>query len=319
MFSEVLKIVPKVDSSDLESMEKSLSTRFGNVAKKFGKGLLAAITGGGIVGASLAFLDKILNPLKETQEAIDRLLHRGDDIVTNAKQFGTTAGRLFKLQQFGQSAGLDPQGVNILLEKFQSAVARSALDPTAPSAVKQFVGEKDTAESFFKFIQALQGLEATQRNLVEQEVFGEKQILKASSFLGLDFSKKDALLFGGQSADKFDPALKNLGARNEQKNDLFVKRDNEKILRDGGAITAKMISERDAADRLADEKESKRIKSYDDLATIQEASDTMINLLEDALLAFDSMVASLKGLKTDFDAFLNSRFAKGIFKFLGGN
>ncbi len=52
MFKEILQIIPKVNAADLRAMESSLSGRFANVSKKFGKGMLAALTGGGIAGAA---------------------------------------------------------------------------------------------------------------------------------------------------------------------------------------------------------------------------------------------------------------------------
>ena len=209
-------------------MEKSLTTRFGRIAKKFGKGLVATLTGGGVAGLALGLIDKLLNPLKETQEAIDRVLAQGDDVVTNAKQFNTTAGKLFKLQQLAKSTGLDASQLDLLITKFQTAVAEAEADPNKQSAVRQFVGEKDTAEGFFKFIQSLQRLDKNAQVRAQQEVFGEKQILKMADFLNTDFAKQSALI-GGRSAEEFTPGLEKLGELNDLKDALAVKRENEDL------------------------------------------------------------------------------------------
>ena len=163
------RIVPKLSPGDLSSMGGALTTRFGKIAKKFGKGLLEVITGGGVAGLALGIIDKLLNPLKETQDAIDRMLVQGNDIVTNAKQFGTTAGKLARLQALGKSVGLDPESLErparevsgrrllrlckILLNRFQFA---SLLRPLAPAGVDDNgkpipAIPRDTAESFFEF------------------------------------------------------------------------------------------------------------------------------------------------------------------------
>lgn len=315
-WSEVLKVVPKLDSSALAQMESSLSNRFGRIAKGFGKGLLTALKSGAITAAVLTIVDKLLNPLKETQEAIDKILHRGDQIVTNAKQFGTTAGKLFKLQQFGKSVGLEPETMNLLVEKFQSAVAQAALDPTKPSAVKQFVGEKDTAEAFFEFIQELQKMNATQKSLIQQEVFGERQILKASSFLGLsteDFAKKNKELFKGRSAEDFTPGLEKFASVKGLTDSLSVIRDNEDVLKKGKIINNGVAQAADESARIAQDKENDRIQSYKDLATMQQASDKVVNLMEDLLLKATEIIVSLKGFKTDFEKFMQSRIIRGIF------
>src|SRR4051812_39877327 len=136
VFKEILQIIPRLSSSDLASMDATLSRRFSNIAKKFGKGLLATLTGGGIAGIGLGLIDKLLNPLKETQDAIDRTLKQGDDIVTYAKQFGTTSGKLYRLMQIAKSTGLDEGSFFMLLEKFQATVAEAAADPKKQTSVR---------------------------------------------------------------------------------------------------------------------------------------------------------------------------------------
>jgi hypothetical protein len=190
LFKEILKIFPQVDSASLGKMERTLNGRFARVAKKFGKGIIGSLIGGGLLGAAVGVIDKLLNPLKEVQEAIDRTLQSADDIVSNAEQFGTDSGTLAKIQGFGKASGLDAEGVNTLISKFQVALAENQADPTKNTSVSAFRGEKDSAKAFFEFIQSLQELGKRDKAaalLVQQEVFGEKQILKAAEFLNADF------------------------------------------------------------------------------------------------------------------------------------
>src|SRR5690606_31986576 len=121
--SEILKIIPKIDAKDLKAMENTLSARFKKIAKGFGKGLASVIKGGGIAGIGLALIDKVLNPLKEVQDAIERTLKANDDVATNAKQFETTAGKLSKLIALGQATGLESEDLYKLISKFQGSVA----------------------------------------------------------------------------------------------------------------------------------------------------------------------------------------------------
>jgi hypothetical protein len=199
MIKEILKIVPQISMDDLKKMERTLTQRFGNIAKKFGRGLLNTMKGGGVVGGFSAIFAKLLNPLKETQDAIERTLTRADDLSTFAKQFGTTAGKLAKLEAFATASGLDREGLLQLLNKFQGSLAETNADPTKQGALSQFRGRTDTADAFFDFIQNLQKLDQTTQRRVQEEVFGEKQILKASEFLGQNFNdlgKKLEKFFG---------------------------------------------------------------------------------------------------------------------------
>jgi hypothetical protein len=212
-YKEILQIVPQLSSSDLNRIERSLSTRFGNIAKKFGSGLKAAITGGGITALALGVIDKILNPLKETQDAIDKILGQANDLSEMAKEFNTSSGKLFKLQKLGEAKGLDSGTLNMLMEKFQVAVAEAIHDPAKDTSVRQFaVPGQDMADMFLNFVQSLQKMKnKSDKLLVEQEVFGEKQILKSAEFLNADFPelmKKLGLGSGDAYTGKIDKGSK---------------------------------------------------------------------------------------------------------------
>lgn len=316
MFKEILWLQPKVTPGDLAKMESSLGRRFTNLAKKFGKGLTAALSGGGIAGLALGLIDKLLNPLKETQEAIDRVLKQGDDIVTNAKQFGTTAGRLFRLQQLAASTGLDQGSLDMLLAKFQTSVAEAAADPNKQTSVRQFVGETDTAEAFFQFIQALQKMEKNQQILVQQEVFGEKQILKMADFLQTDFAAQ-AKLLGGPTSETLTPGLEKLGAANDLKDALEARRTLTDTLEKSRIINEDMVRAQDEQAKLELQKENNQIKSYEDLAAISAASNEILNLGKEALLGVTSMVVKLTDLTNNVKKMTDSRVMKGFMRLIG--
>ncbi len=60
MITAILKIILKLDAGDLDRMEKSLSSRFTNVAKAFGKGFLNVLKGGEILGFAGPMIKKML-------------------------------------------------------------------------------------------------------------------------------------------------------------------------------------------------------------------------------------------------------------------
>ena len=312
MFTEILKIIPKLSAGDLNQMERNLGSRFTRVAKKFGKGLIGALTGGGIAGLALGLIDKLLNPLKDTQEAIDRTLKRSDDLVTAANQFGTTAGKLAKLQAFGKSTGLDETGLNILIEKFQTAVAEAAKDPNKQTSVRRFVGEKDTAEAFFQFIQGLQKLDKTQQVLVQQEVFGEKQILKMADFLQTDFSRL-ATFFDKISNDTLTQAATKSAGLNDLQETLGAVRELNDLVNKSKLVNTGIITSRNRAEQLTLDKENQRIASYKSLATISEASTKILGIVDKGFLLLADLVTKVTNLSAIVQKLSFSRLFKGIF------
>lgn len=313
MLKQILQIVPTLSSGDLNNMEKALNGRFTKIAKRFGKGLVGALTGGGIAGLALGVIDKLLNPLKEVQESIDRVLHQGDDIVTNAKQFGTTAGKLFKLQQIGKATGLDADSLNNLIVKFQGAVAEATANPTKQTSVRQFVGEKDTAESFFQFIQALQKLDGTQQTLVQQEVFGEKQILKMADFLRSDFGEilKTSGLDKVQSGTLTQAAEK-AGSLNDLQDTLRAGQEAKDFVAKSNLLNEDIVRQRSASEQLNLDRENQRIAQFDSLVKISDASTQITALAEQGLTAVATIVTKLTGITDTISKFTGSRLLKGI-------
>lgn len=293
MFSEILKIIPRIEGRDLASVERSLNARFKSVAKKFGGGLLSAIKGGGIAGLAIGLIDKVLNPLQAVQEAIDKSLNKGDDLATFAKQFGTTAGSLAKLQAFGQATGLDPEGVRLLLGKFQASVAQAAADPSKPTAVSNFVGRADTAEAFFEFIQSMQKLTAVQQSLVQQEVFGEKQILKASEFLNADFKKLDETFkaIGVPTAAAMSQAAEWLGQQSDNRDILRAAKDQNDLVKKSKLIGDSTIAGLNARDNLDLAQENKNLSRFDSLNQISINNQKLMNLAVNAFLEIAPLLA----------------------------
>lgn len=322
MFSEILKIIPKLDAKELSQMERSLTARFAKVAKKFGSGVANVFKGGGVAGAALALIDKLLNPLKEVQESIDRTLKSSDDVVTNAKQFETSAGKLQKLISMAQGAGLGQDDLFQLLTKFQTAVAEAKANPSAPSAVKNFTNDKDTAQSFFDFLQSLQKMEKGQQILVQQSVFGEKQILKMSDFLNSDFKKlfKDIGL-DKVSSQKLTGALEKTGGFSDLADIFTAKRNVNDIVAKSSVISESMIRARDKAERIALERENQRIRSYEDLQAISSTVDKIMVMVEQGLGMLGKLITvvtpALNSMVESIERFSKGPMARGFMKLFG--
>ena len=314
-----------MDSSDLKKLEDQLQSRFTKISKKFGKGLMDVLKGGGIAGLALGLIDKLLNPLQAVQESIDRMLKTSDDLATQANQFNTSSGKLFKLVQIGKSAGLDQEGLFTLITKFQTAVAQAKADPNdqSVSAVRNFTNEKDTAINFFNFIQSLQKLDRNQQLLVQQQVFGEKQIGKMSEFLNLDFAQQfKATGLDKVSSEKFTKANDKLAKLSDLADILKVKNENQDLINKAGVINESMIRQRAKSDALALEKENLQIKSYNDLAAISDTVSKIMLVVEQGVGLIGkliNMVTPFINQATDFMAkFLKSPLMRGVRGLFGG-
>lgn len=279
MFSEILNILPRLDEKDMKKMQISLQSRFTKIAKSFGNGLLNAIKGGGIIGLGAMLANKLLNPLKETQAIIDQMLKDSDDVVTNAAQFESATGNLVKLQALAKATGLEPESLNVLLTKYQTAVAEARQDPNKQTSVRNFVGEKDTVAGFFQYIQGLQLLSKDDQVLAQKEVFGEKQILKMSDFLQSDF-KKLFMQVGGPNNNLLGAAAEKNAKLNDFTDILSARRDLEDLVNKANLMNIGMVFRKDKSERTQDGRENQRIATYGTLAGVQDTIDNLMAKLE---------------------------------------
>lgn len=297
MFSEILKIIPKLDQGELAKLEKNLTTRFNKIAKNFGKGLKNIFKGGGWVGAAIGLLNKIMNPLKDIQEAMEATLKYSDDVVTNAAQFGTTAGKLSKLVALGQATGLDAQSLYMLINKFQTAVIGAKADPNAPTTVRNYVGTTDYAEGFFRYVQNLRSSPKDASILSQQEVFGEKQILKAADFIGTDFSDllKKMEKTGLKSTAYYDRAFTRGGELSDLSDRLAAVRDINKNAGIANAMNTGIISQQDLMERERNQRTIEQISNFKNIAKISQTMDKIEGLITDILGKIGSFITFIEG------------------------
>lgn len=325
MFSEILKIIPKLDPKDLQAMQNALQSRFTKLTKSFGKGLVNVLKGGGIAGIALGLIDKLLNPLKEVQEAIDRTLKTSDDLATNATQFNTTAGKLQKLVTLAKATGLDEQNLYTLITKFQTAVAGAKVNPNDPAnnSVRNFVGQDDTAEAFFGFIQQLQKMDRNQQVLVQQQVFGEKQILKMADFLQQDFAKlAQRTGIDKVTSETLSKSIDKLANLSDLADALTARRENQDLINKSGVINEGMIQARDRSERLALQRENQRIQSYNDLAAISQTAEKIFTLVDQGVALLGNLISKvlpfIDKVTMAVDRLMKSPMVRGVRGLFGG-
>ncbi len=318
MWSEILRVKPKLDNSDANRMERSLTQRFTRVAKKFGKGLGSILKGGGIAGIGLALIDKILNPLQDTQDSIDKMLAKADQISDMSEQFGTTEGRLFKLQALAQAKGLEAGELNLLIGKFQTAVAEAIADPSKATSVRQFAKPgQDTAESFFKFIQSMQSLSKDKQILVQKEVFGEKQILKAADFLNTKNFQVLADMMRLQSAEFYTQRIKKGASLANYEDALASRRDSEHFSQGIGKINPNMIETKDRAEAKKLQKEREKYGFYQSMQRLDKQIEAIKTHLE--MLVLGVGTGNLKVMKEQLLKLPTVQLMRGINPFKDEN
>lgn len=304
-------------------MNDTLSRRFGQVAKKFGRGLTAAVKGS-FLGVSVGLISKLLNPIEDLENKIKSLLGQADDMGEQAERFGTSEGELRRLQDLGQSVGLSPDKLNTMLQSFQKSIetAREETKKGVPlsdasKAVSQFMNEKDIAKSFFSFVQGLKQVGdvsgADQRKRIEKEVFGETQVGAGRKFIETDFGQQlNKLKLPNTS--KLNAAYDNLQKLSAQQKVSEVQRNAQDFIQASSQIKPSTIAQMEEAEKIRQQRENAQLQSYDDLKKTSQNLEEVKGLLQDTTNKIIFGLGELTGLiKEMTQAIKGSRIFKGLF------
>jgi hypothetical protein len=316
-FSEVLLIKPKLDQTDAKKMEDDLNGRFGRVATKFGKGMLKALVGGGVITAALSAINRLLNPLEEVEDRIKALLGQSDSISDSAEKFGTTAGRFFKLQQLGHAAGLDDSGLKELLTKFQEAQKLAQKELADPSqgvhrstlAIQQFAGEKDVADALYRALQDLQTKDKGTREEVQRAIFGDKLTGSARRFAESDFAGLSKKL-GVENSSQLDQAFQKTGTISSVNKTFEAQRGIQQFMEDSKRINLEVVNAINESEKLRITREAKQLESFQDLKEAAKTIEALKVLVQTGLNQVEKLLGLLAPLAPLIHKISESRFLK---------
>lgn len=302
MWWESIKFKPVIDGPGLNKMISTLKKKLYGAGSALGGGLKKTFGAGGILAGGFALVDKLLNPLKETQELVQNTLTTSAGIVTSSKQFETTADRYFKLLKLAEAKGLEQQGLDQMLGKFQLALAQARadmVDPTKSVAereanpLKNFLGETDVAEAFFKFIQNLQKLTKDQQLLVQQNIFGEKAIGRAAEFIQeTDFAGLSKRL-GLDRIERFEQPLGRLDELADRRDEQAVARSIEDLFNKGRLINRSTVDSIDQGARQDLAIENRNLSQFETLKQANIALNDLKKTATDQLIVLQKAIPTV--------------------------
>lgn len=299
MFQEVLRIKPVLEPASAKRMETSLSQRFNRVAKRFSTGLKAVVSGTAL-GIGLNILAKILNPIQELEERMNALLGKGKSTLDLADRFGTSAGKLMRLQTVGERLGVDPSDLQSMMQKYAEAIETGREELTKPLKdqseatrilSQDFLDQKDMAESFFKFIQSLRNVtDQNERARIEKEVLGERLYGYKRRFTDADFEKE---LRSVPSAQEFNMATGKAVMTDEDVRIQRVNREAQQYLKEAGTLGPGTVNAIGALEQARTNKEIKDFAKFNTMATTARGVEEAMNALKTPLAELQVGIAKL--------------------------
>ena len=184
-------------------------------------------------------------------------------------------------------------------------------------ALKNYVNDKDIADSFFQFIQELKKMDKNQQRLVQEQVFGEKQVLKMSEFLNKDFKQllKDSGL-GQISSKRLGGAVTKAGDLNDKLEGLRAAQEANNIIEASAKINAGTINAIAQREKEEAAREIARIDAYANLAAISNTVTRIMTAVEEVLNQVGRFFKFIEPVIKTYEGFLkqlmNSKFMRGI-------
>lgn len=303
MFTEILKIKPKLDNASAKQAEISLSKRFSRVSKKFGAGLKNVIKGN-ILFMSLGMIAGMLNPLKDVEERFRALMGEGNDLRESADLAGTTPAKMQVLRDSAYVTGnISPDKLDGMLKSFMTAVEKAReekliADKTGAklseesSYVKDWLDRSDMAESFSEFLQSLKPLgqkidgknaydlsEMELRNKVEKSVLGEIQKGGAKRFIDTDYNEAYSSV-GSQSPDAINKATENITKQALIDRLLESNRKRNDFINMGGQLNTSRVLDMQTRQEIDDKKLLDQAKAFETLSGMASGLNEILDIMK---------------------------------------
>lgn len=292
MFTEILRIIPRLDEGRAKAAEMTLTRRFGRIAGRFGVGLKNAIKGS-VIGLSLAFLTRLLNPLQDMHDRIKKLLGETDDVRETAAKLGTTPGELLFHQARAEALGVKPETFLNLVESFRKAVEQRRQDVDEKTRTRLGAGDpllfqENSLAGFqraLNLIEAFQGVDPAKARAFQRELFGEA--LTGSQLKLLEPIGNVPLLGNpSRSIERAQEASDVLGRRADAYRMITAVQDFEDRLRTSRALTGAVTAGVLQTQQKELDKQFSELQRFD---TLQKAAE----VLDGVLAALNSVRDSL--------------------------
>jgi hypothetical protein len=266
MFTEIIKFIARIDSTRLKQMFDYMNKRFTAISKRFNKGMKAAMKLTGVAAVAGLLIDKLVNPLKQAEEIIDRISKYGSDAKDVAEDLGTDPGTLLRLQGLAGAKGVDQDTLRSLLDKFRTAlveeqVSQSRNEPAGP--LRQFTRETDMSEAFLKFLFGLKQLGGNEQLLVQNQIFGEKLRGKTRQFFNAPGDEIAAILARLPSAESLASAADRAATMGGLADRLKAIRELNDFVEKAGKIEERHVKGLDEAARGELKSENKALGRFD--------------------------------------------------------
>lgn len=198
-----------------------------------------------------------------------------------------------QLQQAKQDTG--PQQIEALQIQLKAAKE----EVTKGGALREFVGETDMAEAFFKFIQSMQGLEKSRQVVVQGEIFGEKVRGKASEFFNAKPEELASILKELPTAEALAAAAARAGDLADAKDRTVAVNDSRDFVTKAGLVNEGQINSIEQRRLAEQQQENRDLQTFTTLKNTANAIDELTKKFENLLkdLAVNVLPELVKGVR----------------------
>lgn len=293
----VLNIDPKISSEDAKKTEQQLNSRFRKVAKNYGDDMEKQnnkITSGfsskmkmalsklrvGWIALAGAVASVLTNPFDEVDSKLNELLAKFDNTATRAQQWGVDATRYWLYQQVGSIAGVKDTGVldNALLriaDKLEQA--RTGEDDT----LKNYLGEKDIIDVFYKLAQEWNKMTPTARAASMADILGARQANQFAELVQSDWNELAKTALAGYAPRAAQARINTLGDLERQQAINRAQLATRELFELGGTISGNTIQSQMSVELARQDRLRNKMQDYGLHAATEKTAIETKQILDD--------------------------------------
>lgn len=313
--SYFLKIVPQLSASDAAKTEQQMNGRYKKVAKTFGqemdkqhektadkftvemkkgfskvKAAWIAVAGAiaTVAGAIMA------NPFNETDQKLNDILNKFDNISTRAKQWGVDSGRYWLLNQVGLAADVPEGGIDQMLLRIADRLdaARTGEDPT----LKNYLDQGDIIDVAYKLFQTWRQMAPVERAASMADILGARAANNYAELVETDWNAIADSLREGRNVRQFTGRIEKLADLQGQQALNRARLENTELFRAGGEINKSTIDWQMLAEST---KQRELLDDIRDYARIAKSEISRINLMANTVDEISDTINLIWGAVAD--------------------
>ncbi|MDR0676644.1 MAG: hypothetical protein LBF97_06360, partial [Elusimicrobiota bacterium] len=234
-------------------------------------------------------LQKLVQPFEKSNAILNDQLAQADNISTRAAQYNTSAQKYYASQKVLNTFDIQESSLDMMLKHFRERLGEAKLadQKGEKTLLSNYIGETDTLQAFWDFIDYLQNLKDKDvRDKLAGDILGSREEKVLGELLGsnkTDMQEIFQRLFKGVNFEKLGSEIDRMGIIQGEQAALAARRDIENMNNRAKYINSKNVNKQNKFEKTKDQVNTQNMKFYGNYVDMMIMLEKMNKISSDAL------------------------------------